>query len=245
MQAGPAIVNVAMNSRRADPPKKTVRTVRSFVRRSGRLTPGQSHAIQTLWPRYGIDYSAELLNLAQIFGRDAPRTLEIGFGNGESLVIQAAASRNHDFIGIEVHRPGVGRCLLQAQAAELGNLRIICHDAMDVLHNQLSRTSLTRINLYFPDPWPKKRHHKRRLVNKAFLQLVADRLEAGGTLHIATDWFDYAEHIDEVMHQAACFELVERRVHCGERALDRPVTRFEQRGLKRGHRIVDWMFVRN
>ncbi len=234
-----------MTNNNTNPEENHKRTVRSFVRRTGRLTPGQERALGVLWPEYGIDYSPQALDLQSVFGRDAPDVLEIGFGNGETLVNQAAANRERDYLGIEVHRPGVGHCMMHAKAAGLSNLRIICHDAIDVLRNQIPDHSLARINLYFPDPWPKKRHHKRRIVQAAFLQLAADKLRDSGTLHIATDWTNYAEHIDEVLDQSSRFRLGERREHRGERALDRPTTRFEQRGLTKGHKIFDWILVRN
>ena len=225
--------------------KRQRRTIRSFVRRTGRMTPGQARALEELWPRYGIDYSPTPLNFTQIFCRDADTVLEIGFGNGESLVSQAADDRERNYLGVEVHEPGVGHCMIHADAAELDNLRIVCHDAIDVLQNQVPSGSLSRLTLYFPDPWPKKRHHKRRIVQPDFLALVADKLVDGGALHIATDWSNYAEHIDEVLDASALFRIDERRLHRGDRALDRATTRFEQRGLREGHRIFDWRVLRN
>jgi len=225
--------------------KRRQRTVRSFVRRTGRKTPAQARALNELWPRYGIEYTPTPLDFARIFCRVANTVLEIGFGNGESLVSQAAAHRELNYLGVEVHEPGIGRCMLHADAATLGNLRIIRHDAIDVLQNQVPPGALARINLYFPDPWPKKRHHKRRIVQPAFLALVADRLADGGALHIATDWRNYAEHIDEVLSASALFCTDERREHSGDFALDRATTRFEQRGLRKGHRIFDWRLLRN
>ena len=201
--------------------------------------------MDSLWPVYGLEYSPEPLDLDTIFGRAADRVLEIGFGNGETLVEQAANNRDRDYIGIEVHAPGIGHCLLHSQKAELQNLRIIRHDAIDVLLQQIPTTSLARVNLYFPDPWPKKRHHKRRMVKPTFLALVAEKLRDGGALHIATDWANYAEHIDEAIETSGLYDVVERRVHDGENALDRPTTKFEKRGLGKGHRIVDWRLVEN
>ena len=220
------------------------RTVRSFVRRTGRMTRSQLRALDELWPTYGIEFSAEPLDLTAVFGRDSRRVLEIGFGNGDSLVEQAAAHRELDFIGIEVHRPGVGHCLLAAEQKALDNLRVILHDAIDVLQQQVGEAALDRVNLYFPDPWPKKRHHKRRILQAAFVDLIASRLKPGGSLHIATDWAPYAAHIYEVLGASQAFELEERREHCGDRPLDRPTTKFERRGLGKGHEIVDWRFIR-
>jgi tRNA (guanine-N7-)-methyltransferase len=222
--------------------EKKRRTIRSFVRRAGRITPSQQRALDELWPVYGIRYNASPLDFTAAFGRTAPVVLEIGFGNGESLVAQAAAGPEQDFLGIEVHEPGVGHCLLRAEAAGIENLRIIAHDAVEVLTNQVAPASLARVNLYFPDPWPKKRHHKRRIVQDSFVEIVASCLAGGGTLHIATDWANYAEHIDEVFSRSDRFTCIQRREHDGEAPLDRPQTKFERRGLGKGHRIVDWCF---
>lgn len=222
----------------------TKRTIRSFVRRTGRITPAQQRAITELWSRYGIDYEATVLDLDEVFGRKAARVLEIGFGNGETLVQAAAASPALDFIGIEVHEPGIGHCLIQARDAGIDNLRVIAHDAMEVLCEQIGDAALSRINLLFPDPWPKKRHHKRRIVQAPFLELAAAKLGPGGDLYMATDWANYAEHIDEVMAASARFTLVERREHAGDRPLGRETTKFEARGVKKGHRIRDWRFTR-
>ena len=224
--------------------KRGYRTIRSFVRRAGRLTSSQARALEELWPSMGIDYSAAALDLTAEFGRKVPVVLEIGFGNGETLVQTAAARPELDFLGIEVHEPGVGHCLLRAHDAGVRNLRLIRRDALEVLKQQIAPASLSRVNLYFPDPWPKKRHHKRRIVQPAFLDLVADRLEPGGALHIATDWANYAEHINEMLDEFGRFDCVERREHGGDLPLDRPETKFERRGLTKGHRIYDWRFVR-
>ena len=211
------------------------------MRRTGRITPAQGRALDELWPLFGIEYSADLLNLDEVFGRAAERILEIGFGNGESLVQEAAARPEIDFLGVEVHEPGIGHCLIAAHDRGLTNLRIIKHDAVEVLQQQLADGALERINLYFPDPWPKKRHHKRRLVQAAFLRLAASKLAAGGTLQIATDWGNYAEHIDELIAGSPEFTLAERHVHDDESAApDRQTTKFERRGLRQGHNIWDW-----
>jgi len=221
------------------------RTIRSFVRRTGRLTASQQKALQEVWPVLGLEYSPKLLDFASIYGRAAPMVLEIGFGNGDTLVQQAAENPERDFIGIEVYESGVGHCLLKAREAGLTNLRLLAHDAIDVLKDQIPHTSLQRVNLYFPDPWPKKRHHKRRIVQHDFLALIADRLSDNGTLNIATDWAGYAEHIDEVLEQSDRFSCSERRLHNGDSPLDRPSTKFERRGLKKGHQIYDWCFLKS
>lgn len=219
------------------------RSVRSFVRRSGRLTASQQKAVDELWPRYGVSAPAGVLDLERLFGRDAPTVLEIGFGNGESLTQQAAERPDANFLGIEVHEPGIGHCLIRVRELGLENLRLVRHDAVEILAHSLPPDSLQRINLYFPDPWPKKRHHKRRIVQPGFLDLCARALRPGGTLHIATDWLDYALHIDAVVSADPAFRRASFREHGGDAPLDRPRTKFEQRGLSRGHRIHDWIFV--
>ena len=224
--------------------KSRRRSIRSFVRRTGRMTPSQERALKDLWPQFGIEYDDRLLDLDAIFGREAERVLEIGFGNGDTLVLAAADSPEVDFLGLEVHEPGVGHCLLKACEAGITNLRVIMHDAVEVLGNQVADGALDRINLYFPDPWPKKRHHKRRIVAAPFLALAARKLPRGGTLHIATDWANYAEHIDETMSACPDFDLAERREHEGDQPLARYTTKFEIRGMKKGHRIWDWKFKR-
>ena len=212
------------------------------MRRAGRMTSSQQKALDELWPIYGVEYSPQLLDLDQVFARSAPIVLEIGFGNGDSLVQLASEDDASDFLGIEVHDPGNGHCMIAARAAAVGNLRIIAHDAIEVLEEQIAPASLARINLYFPDPWPKKRHHKRRIVQPSFLELCASRLEPKAALHIATDWANYAEHIDEVLADSPLFECTERREHGGDQPLSRPATKFERRGLRKGHRIWDWRF---
>ena len=220
------------------------RTIRTFVRRSGRLTSAQQRALDELWPRWGLPFAERSLDAAELFGRRAPLVLEIGFGDGETLVEQAAANPDRDYLGIEVHEPGVGHCLLRIEQAGVANLRLIAHDALEVLSAQIADAAVSRLNLYFPDPWPKKRHHKRRMFNDAFLELAAAKIAAGGHLHIATDWENYALHIDEVIARSGSFRCAERRRHDGDAPLERPTTKFERRGLRRGHAIVDWKLER-
>ena len=212
------------------------------MRRAGRLTASQQRALDELWPELGFDFSPKPLDFALLFGREAPIVLEIGFGNGDSLVAQAAASPEKNFVGVEVHDPGIGHCLIKAHDAGISNLRLIAHDAIEVLEEQIPEASLRRINLYFPDPWPKKRHHKRRIVQARFLDLCERLLETGGAIHVATDWANYAQHIDEVFAADARFSCTERREHDGDDPFERPMTKFEKRGLREGNRIHDWKF---
>lgn len=221
----------------------TGRSIRSFVRRSGRITAAQKRALEGLWPRYGLAFEPVALDLDAVFRRRARRVLDIGFGDGDALVRQAAADRDADYLGIEIYAPGIGHCLLQATAEDLDNLRVIRHDAVEVLQLQLAEAAVDRINIYFPDPWPKKRHHKRRMLQCDFLALAASRLKIGGHLYIATDWADYAEYIDEILAECPDFSVAERREHGGDRPLDRPTTKFERRGLKLGHRICEWQLL--
>jgi len=216
------------------------RTIRSFVRRTGRMTSGQASALERLWPEYGVDIAAGQLDFTELFGRSAPVVLEIGFGNGDTLVEQARQSPELDYLGVEVHVPGVGHCLMQAEKKGVSNLRLVAHDAMEVLETQIADSTLARVNLYFPDPWPKKRHHKRRIIQLEFLRRIARKLRQDGDFFIATDWAGYAEHIDEVIALDACFEQTERRKHAGEAPLGRDTTKFERRGLGKGHAIWDW-----
>jgi tRNA (guanine-N7-)-methyltransferase len=220
------------------------RTVRSFVKRAGRMTAAQERALRELWPEYGIVFSEQLLELDSLFGRSAPRVLEIGFGNGETLIEQASANPATDYLGIEVHEPGVGHCMLYAGKAGISNIKLMRHDAIEVMTHQIPDASLIRVNLYFPDPWPKKRHHKRRILQPEFLELVAKKLEVAGTFHISTDWENYAQQIDALVESDQVFKLSERRVHCGDDPLDRPTTKFERRGYKLGHQIWDWRLIR-
>ena len=220
------------------------RAVRSYVVRGGRITAAQERALAVLWPAYGIDYSPQTLRLQQVFGRSAPCTLEIGFGNGAHLAARAAAEPERDFIGVEVHRPGVGHLLLAAAAAGITNLRVICHDAVDVLREQIPPAALDEIEILFPDPWPKKRHHKRRIVQVAFVELAASRLAGGGRLHLATDWEPYAAHMLEVLRQCKALANSSPDGTYVERSAMRAATRFERRGLRLGHAVRDLEFCR-
>jgi tRNA (guanine-N7-)-methyltransferase len=231
-----------MNQDPNTPPLR--RSVRSFVIRGGRATVAQQRALDELWPTYGVEFSAEPIDLDQTFGRAAPRMLEIGFGAGEALLTFAQAHPELNCIGVEVHRPGVGHLLLGAQAAELKNLRIICHDAVEVLQQQLAPASIQLIHIFFPDPWPKKRHHKRRLIQPAFVDLLARVLCIGGTLRLATDWEPYAMHMREVIDAAAMFVNDSPESGFVERSDERPLTRFERRGHRLGHAVWDLSYRR-
>ena len=217
------------------------REIKSFVRREGRMTDSQKDALATLWPRYGIEAPAPgtRLDPALLFGRVAPLVFEIGFGAGEALLSRAGQAPERDFIGAEVHRPGVGRVLNRAEKAGLGNLRVVCHDAVEVLRDWLPEQSLDELILEFPDPWHKTRHHKRRIVQPAFASLVASRLKPGGLFRLATDWAPYAEHMREVLDAAPEFEGGPV-----PRPPSRPVTRFEARGERLGHQFADFCYRR-
>jgi tRNA (guanine-N7-)-methyltransferase len=220
------------------------RTVRSFVVRSGRATVAQQRALVELWPKYGVEYTPSPLDLSRLFGRNAPRMIEIGFGAGEALLEFAQAHREFDCLGLEVHRPGVGHLLLGAHAAALDNLRIVCHDAVEVLQHQIEPACVHLIHIFFPDPWPKKRHHKRRLIQPAFASLLARALARGGTLRLATDWEPYAQHMREVLDAAPEFDNVAGESGYVTRSSERPLTKFERRGQRLGHGVWDLEYRR-
>ncbi len=223
---------------------KFMRRIRSFVRREGRLTRGQDRALQELWPVMGVEFRDEMLDLAKLFGREAPVVLEIGFGMGKSLVEMAAAAPEKNFIGIEVHRPGVGACLPSAQEAGITNLRLFCHDAVEVLGQMIPDQSIDTLQLFFPDPWHKSRHHKRRIVQPAFVQMLRPKLKIGGVFHMATDWENYAEHMVEVMSVAEGFANTVTDGVYAPRPDSLPLTKFEQRGHRLGHGVWDLLFAR-
>jgi tRNA (guanine-N7-)-methyltransferase len=225
-------------------PVDNPRAVRSFVRREGRLTAGQQRALDRLWPQYGLDAGSQPFDLDAVFGRTAPRVLEIGFGMGDSLAAIAKTHPEWDFIGIEVHRPGVGRLLGTIDGDGLTNVRVMCADAVDVLQQQVPEASLDAILLFFPDPWHKTRHHKRRLVQPAFVQLLRSRLKPGGRFHMATDWQPYARHALTVLTAAEGLQNVALDAGYVARPDYRPVTKFEKRGERLGHGVFDLMFTR-
>jgi tRNA (guanine-N7-)-methyltransferase len=219
-----------------------IRKIQSFVKREGRLTGGQAKAIEQYWPTMGLLHSNGKLNIEQTFARVAPLVLEIGFGMGKSLVEMAKNETDKDFIGIEVHRPGVGACLAEAAEHELTNLRIYEHDAVAVLADCIEDGSLARVQLFFPDPWHKKKHHKRRIIQPDFVQNLRTKLAVGGIFHMATDWENYAQHMLAVMSAAPGFVNLSALGDFVPRPEQRPLTKFEQRGHRLGHGVWDLMF---
>ena len=220
------------------------RTIRSFVLRAGRMTEAQDKAYQTLWDEYGLVCQHQRLDLRETFGRDAPVVFEIGFGMGDSLLSQALNEPGRDFVGVEVHKPGVGRLMNEAKKAGVTNLRVICEDAVDVLSDGLGPQSLEGVQIYFPDPWHKKRHHKRRLVQLKFINLLAHRVRLGGFCHLATDWAPYAEWMVEMFSQTATWHNTSENGDFVPRPARRPITKFETRGERLGHEVFDLVYER-
>ena len=220
------------------------RAIRSFVTRAGRITDAQSRALEVLWPKYGMEFSSDALDGDVLFGRHAPRTVEIGFGNGENLARMAGAHPERDYLGIEVHRPGVGRLLLALEEGHHTNVRVICHDAVEVLARQIPQQSLDEVMILFPDPWPKKRHHKRRLVQSSFVELVTERLRLGGIVRMATDWQPYAEEMLAVLTAHPRLRNLAADSTYIPRPAERSATRFEKRGERLGHDVWDLAFER-
>jgi tRNA (guanine-N7-)-methyltransferase len=208
------------------------------------MTRAQQRAWQELWPRFGIEVSCAMLDLDAIFGRRARRTVEIGFGNGEVLLALATARPDEDFLGIDVHRPGVGHLMLRCEALALGNLRVLSQDAVEVFEHRLPPACLDEVLLYFPDPWPKKRHHKRRIVQDAFVAMVASRLTSGGVFRLATDWQPYAEWMLETLSRSPLLVNEAPGGAWSPRSASRPPTRFELRGQRLGHEVWDLAFRR-
>jgi tRNA (guanine-N7-)-methyltransferase len=221
---------------------ETHRPIRSFVLRQGRMSRAQRLACDELLPIYGIPFARRLLDFERVFERRAPTILEIGFGMGETTAHIATQQPEHNFVGIEVHSPGVGSLLRQITDKELTNVRVIQHDAVEVVQDMIAPQSLRGIHVFFPDPWPKKRHHKRRLLQPDFVKALSHRLEQGGYLHVATDWQAYAEHILEVLTAEPALENSAARY--APRPEHRPQTKFETRGLRLGHGVWDVIFFR-
>lgn len=221
---------------------KFVRTVRSFVLRQGRLTKGQDLALKTAWPVFGIERGDSSLVLTSLFEQTAPTTLEIGFGDGVSLATMAEEAPEKNFIGIEVHRPGVGRLLHLINEKELKNIRVMDDDAVQIIKHRIPEKSLDRVQLFFPDPWHKKRHNKRRIVQAEFVSLIASRLKSNGVFHLATDWEPYAKHMAEVMEASSEFESLSGTPF-SPKPDERPTTKFETRGIKLGHGVWDLLYI--
>ena len=221
-----------------------MRPVRSFVLRAGRLTEGQKRALDELWPLYGIDEDKNQLDLKILFGNDHPVIMEIGFGNGDATWQMALAHPDENYLAVEVHRPGVGHLLLKLEENGIGNVRIACEDAVELLRQRIPRDSLAGVRIYFPDPWPKKRHHKRRIIQAPFIGLLAEKMQAGGILHMATDWEQYAEYMFEVMHNNRDFENLAQDGKVCPKPEWRPATKYEKRGERLGHSVFDLVFRR-
>lgn len=224
--------------------KRQHRTIKSFVMRAGRMTEGQQRGLDQGWAKFGLELDAGAADFDALFGRRAPRTLEIGFGMGQSLLEMAAAAPEQDFIGVEVHTPGVGALLNGLMTQNLGNVRVYSCDALEVLRQCVADASLDRLLLFFPDPWHKSRHHKRRIVQPAFVELVRQKLKIGGVLHMATDWEAYAEHMLEVMNVAPGYRNLAVDGRWVARPPERPTTKFERRGERLGHGVWDLKFQR-
>jgi tRNA (guanine-N7-)-methyltransferase len=218
------------------------RPIRSFVLRQGRVSNAQRRAHETLLPLYGISFADDLLDLDKVFGRSAPKFLEIGFGMGETTAAIAQAHPQNDYLAIDVHTPGVGSLLKQIEELGLSNLRIIQHDAVEVLQRMLPAERLDGAHIFFPDPWPKARHHKRRLIQPQFIALLSERLKHGGYVHVATDWEEYAQQILQVLGNEP--QLANTAADYAPCPAYRPSTKFEQRGLKLGHGVWDLVFRR-
>lgn len=223
------------------------RRIRSFVLRQGRLTKGQERALETGWPRFGIDYAENQLDLSAVFKRtDSKKILEIGFGMGDSTAKIAQTLPEHDFLAVEVHTPGVGSLLKLIQEQALTNIRVIQHDVVEVLQHMLPDASLDGVHIFFPDPWHKKRHHKRRLIQTEFVKLLCSKLKTGGYLHVATDWQEYAEWVLDVLNAEPLLQNTAADLILGyaEKPSYRPLTKFENRGIKLGHGVWDLVFTR-
>jgi tRNA (guanine-N7-)-methyltransferase len=219
------------------------RSIRSFVIRAGRLTRAQQRALDELWPQFGVEFTGHMLELDNVFARSAPTVLEIGFGDGKSLAQMAAAEPDKDFLGIEVHPPGVGSLLIQIEQIGLSNVRIINHDAVEVLAQAIPEASIDRVQIYFADPWPKKKHHKRRIIQPAFIDRVCNVMKPGGVLHLATDWQDYAEHMLDVLRAEPRLKNMSQSGDYVTRPAWRPQTKFETRGQRLGHGVWDLLFT--
>ncbi|MDD3266983.1 MAG: tRNA (guanosine(46)-N7)-methyltransferase TrmB [Burkholderiales bacterium] len=218
------------------------REIRSFVLRQGKITQGQSKALESLFPTFGIEYEPEIINLDNNFGRSAPKIIEIGFGMGNATWQIAKNNPQNDYLGIEVHLPGVGALLIHVEEQNIQNLRMIRHDAVEVLKNMIPDNSIDGFHVYFPDPWHKKRHHKRRIIQSPFVQLLSSKLKIGGYIHLATDWENYAHWMLDILNEEKTLQNTSSTNNYVERPEYRPITKFETRGIKLGHGIWDIIF---
>jgi len=223
---------------------KYIRKVRSFVKREGRLTKGQASALEQFWPTMGLNHQDGIIDFAHLFDNSNPVVLEIGFGMGKSLVEMAKNAPELNFVGVEVHRPGVGACIALAQEQGVENLKVFEHDAIEVLADCIPNSSLTTVQLFFPDPWHKKKHHKRRIVSLEFVETIRQKLKVGGVFHMATDWENYAECMIEDMNSAPGYENLANEGDFVPRPDSRPLTKFENRGNNLGHGVWDIQFKR-
>ncbi len=224
--------------------EKVVRKIQSFVRRSGRLTLGQKAGLFDLWPKFGIDAPTGLIDLNNEFEKNQAITLEIGFGNGDSLLEMATNMPNQNFLGIEVYEAGVGRLINEANKRQLTNLKIIKEDAVEVLKYCIKDDSFDTFQLFFPDPWHKKKHHKRRIVQTDFLDLISSKLQSGGTIHMATDWENYATHMMKMLENHPHFKNTMSAHNYSVKPEHRPITKFERRGERLGHGVWDLIFIK-
>lgn len=221
---------------------KPLRTIRSFVKREGRLTTSQLNALESQWAEFGVDFSDQKINIDALFKRQAETILEIGFGNGESLFQMAHDNPHKNYFGIEVHRPGVGRLLHLAQNENCQNIRVSTHDAIEVLETQVQDNSIDRLQLFFPDPWHKHKHKKRRIVQDKFITEVARILKPQGIFHLATDWEDYAKHMLRTLNNSDLFINLSKDKTFVPKPDERPTTKFEKRGHRLGHGVWDLLF---
>jgi len=222
--------------------KPFYRTIRSFVKREGKITTGQQNAIDELWPSLGVDLNEQHIDFNALFGREAPCIMEIGFGNGLSLADMAETAPENNFLGVEVHKPGVGSLLVQVKQRDLNNVRVCGDDVVELL-KQIPNNSLNRVQIFFPDPWHKKRHHKRRLIQTEFVKQLVEKLSADGVIHVATDWQNYAEHVLEVLSENSKLRnLSNHDSGYSEKPSYRPETKYERRGIKLGHGVWDILF---
>ncbi len=227
-------------------PKRPIKTIQSFVRRSSKLTPGQRNGIDKLWSQYGIDISKNsIIDLDKKFSNNHPKVLEIGFGNGDSLLSMAIKTPNKNFLGVEVYEAGIGRLINEAHKLSINNLRVVKFDAVELLNNHIDDDSFETFQLFFPDPWHKKKHHKRRIVDSDFLNLISKKVIKNGTIHMATDWEHYAQQMMDSMENHKNFKNLYGAHIYSPRPEIRPVTKFERRGQNLGHKVWDLMFINN